>query len=1003
VAAGDVDGDGQPEVMAANWQGMLYILDADGKEKTHVVLAVRPTLLAAPDLDSDGQVDLLVGTVDGTIRALDATGNLRWQQGLDGAIRAIAPLDMDGDGQDEVVVASQDGVVALIDAEGVPRWARRSPGTILSLAPLPQEGLILLGQANSMLAMSVADGQPVWETPVTGGVWTIALLEYETDPVIAVGTDDGTILLLNNLGQSRGSTRLPSRVHTLAWSELDNRGQAELLARSGDYVYAFRQAVQGEAGAGVRDVATFPFWPDPAPFPEVPEGYISLVVVGDIMLARSIEERIDGYGAAYPFRAVAPLLQEADIAVGNLECVLALEGEPSAQPYILRAHPDVASGLQAAGFDVLNLANNHSLDYGEAGLEETIATLEAQGIVAVGAGRQSYAPVFVDVRGQRIAFLSRNAADDSPLGIAGVWEPDDLARDIRAARAQADAVVLLLHTGQDPTAAPSTEQRDLARAAIEAGAAFVAGFHRYEVLDTELYGDGFIAYALGDFVFDIDIVDAARDGAILRVLLSPEGLARVDWIPTRLVNDVQPQAVAAPGGRVATQPLLTRVSEPLPPAPSPRPTYVLSATLAPEVGQLDVRQRIVFPNGTGDPLDDLYLFVLPNALPETFFLQEVAVQQHGRQVVPSYALAGTTLHIFFADNVQPNETITVSVGYSLSLPLLDTESEPPAGNLGYTTDGRIVQLGHWYPQLVPYRRGYGWETWDYTPVGDPFFTDLASYQVMITTPEGYEAFASAPAQQAGPNWYMALDPARDFALLVARGYDTAAQVVDGITVTSAFRQEDEEAGRAALREAAQALALFQELYGPYPYAALTVVEGEMYGGMEYSGIVLVGSPFYESYQARVDNRSQTVLPTLVVHEVAHQWWYNVVGNNQVYEPWLDESLARYSEFIYYQATYTQSLDWWWQNRIDGWGPTGYLDNTIYDYPDTIEYVHNLYGVGAHFIHDLRIRMGDEVFFRFLQRYYREYAWQRAVRRDFFRLVRETGTEVDDLLLVYFRK
>ena len=1003
VAAGDLDGDGRPEVAAINWQGTLYILDAAGQERTRAVLAARPTALAMPDLDGDGQADLLVGTADGTLRALSAAGNLLWQQGLEGPIRAVAPLDADGDGRREVVVAGQTGVIALIDAAGVPRWARRAPGIILSLATLPQDGLILVGQADSLLALSAGSGQPAWETPIAAGVWAIAPLEHKADPVIAVGTDAGAILLLNNQGQVRGRTQLPSRVHTLAWTDLDGQGPSELLARAGDYVYAFRQAVEGEAGAGVREVATFPYWPAASPFPPIPEGYISLVVVGDIMLARGTEARIDGYGVGYPFRGLEGLLQSADIAVGNLEGVLALAGEPAAQPYILRAHPDAAAGLRAAGFDVLNVANNHALDYGAAGLEETMATLAAQGMHAVGGGPQAYAPVVVEAQGRRVAFLARNASADSPIGIAGVWEADDLQRDIRAARAQADAVVLLLHTGQDPTAEPDARQRELARAAVEAGAALVVGYHRYETLDAEGYGDGFIAYGLGNFVSDIDIVDAARDGAVLRVLLSPAGLARVDWIPTRIVNDVQPQAVAAPGGRLAAQPLLTRVSEPLPPAASPRATYVLSATLAPEGGPLTVREQIVFPNSTADRLDDLYLFAFPNAYSASFFLRDIAIEQRGRVTNPSYTLAGTTLHLFLADGVRPNETITVSVAYSLSLPLLDAQVEAPGGNLGRSADGRIVQLGHWYPQLVPYRRGYGWETWDYAAVGDPFFADLADYRVLLTLPDGYEVYASAPGQRQGRSWYLELDPARDFAILAAQRYDTAVQAVGGITVTSAYRREDAEAGRAALKEAARALALYQELYGPYPYAALTVVEGEMFGGMEYSGMVLVGSPFYAAYQAQVDNRSQSVLPTLVVHEVAHQWWYNVVGNNQVTEPWLDESLARYSEILYYEAVYTPSVEWWWQSRIDGWGPTGYLDDTIYDYTDTLTYVHNLYGVGAHFVHDLRVRMGDEVFFLFLQRYYREYAWQRATRRDFFRLVGETGTAVDDLVQVYFRR
>lgn len=1003
IAVGDVDRDRLNEVLAATWTGSLFVIDGAGQTEAQWALDARPTALAATDLDGDTRAEILVGLEDGAVQLWDNTGHLLWQQGLREAVRTLFSSDMDGDGRREVAVAGRHGVVALFDDDGTPRWARRVPGTIVSMAGFAPDNLILLGQTSSILALQAETGLPTWEQPTGSGVWTMAVLVQSSGPVIAAGTDDGTIFLLNRQGQVRGRTQLPSRVHGLAWANLDGQGPAELLARSADYIYAYRQAIQGEPGAGQPSVPTFPYWPDPSPLPPVTEGRVAVAVVGDIMLARSIEERMVAYGPLYPFRAMAPLLQQADIAVGNLETVLALGGEPAALPYTLRAHPSMARGLQEAGFDLLNLANNHAPDYGPAGLTETIATLEGLGMQTVGAGPDAAAPVVLEVRGLRVAFLARNSARDPGPAIAGVQDEATLRRDIGLARAQADVVILLLHTGQEYTPEPSAEQRRLARAAVEAGAALVVGYHRYRTLDTERYGEGFIAYGLGNFVSDIDIEDAARDGAVLWVVLNEKGLARVDWIRTRTVDDVQPRPAAAAGGHLASEPLLIRADEPLPPPAGPRTTYVLSATVYPETGEVAVRQRVLFPNTTGDALKSLDFFVLPNAFSRTFALQEVTLSQKGLRFVPSYTLAGTLLRLFLADDIAPGETVTVSLSYSLSLPPLDSAEEPPDGNLGRTSDGRIVQLGHWYPQLVPYRRGYGWQVWDYYPVGDPFFTDIADYRVMLVVPANYRVMASVPGQLEGQSRLLALETARDLAIVVARDYDVASTTVNGIVVQTAFRREHAAAGRAILGDVARAMALFEEWFGPYPYTTFTLVEGEMFGGMEYSGMAVVGSPFFQAYQDQVDTRERTVLVPLAVHELAHQWWYGVVGNDQVREPWLDEALARYSEALYYEAVYSSSLDWWWQSRVDGWGPTGYVDNTIYDYPDTLTYVHNLYGQGAHFIHDLRQRMGDEAFFRFLQRYYREFAWQWVTRRDFFRLVNEAGAAVDDLLPVYFQK
>jgi poly-gamma-glutamate capsule biosynthesis protein CapA/YwtB (metallophosphatase superfamily) len=291
---------------------------------------------------------------------------------------------------------------------------------------------------------------------------------------------------------------------------------------------------------------------------------VELLAVGDIMLARTTEERMEVFGSSYPFATTGNLLRGADVAVGNLECALTTRSQPIPHKlYLFRAHPRHAVGFVEAGFDVLILGNNHTSDYGQAGLDETVETLRAHGLVYVGAGssaEEAYRPLFVEVKGVRLAFLSYAMSSFKQVP----WEmpPDThvayaevpvIQQAVREAREQADVVIVNLHAGIEYASSPSDEQRTLAYAAADAGADLVIGHEPHVVQDTEARGDCLIAWSLGDFVFDISAVDAARDGVVLRALLAADGLRSAELIPVRIVDDVQPQLVADEAGNPIVQ------------------------------------------------------------------------------------------------------------------------------------------------------------------------------------------------------------------------------------------------------------------------------------------------------------------------------------------------------------------------------------------------------------------------------------------------------------------
>jgi aminopeptidase N len=144
--------------------------------------------------------------------------------------------------------------------------------------------------------------------------------------------------------------------------------------------------------------------------------------------------------------------------------------------------------------------------------------------------------------------------------------------------------------------------------------------------------------------------------------------------------------------------------------------------------------------------------------------------------------------------------------------------------------------------------------------------------------------------------------------------------------------------------------------------------------------------------------------TIGVHEIAHQWWFGLVGNDQALEPWLDEALALYSERIFYEFTRASSgLDWWWEFRVDFFKPGGYVDMTIYEGGTFRSYTNAVYLNGARFMEALRTRMGDEAFYRFLKEYAAEYSYQRATTADFFALAgRHASSDISDLTSRYFQ-
>jgi len=256
---------------------------------------------------------------------------------------------------------------------------------------------------------------------------------------------------------------------------------------------------------------------------------IVIGAVGDIMLAGRWTPLLRDQGYDHPFGGVAATLAASDINLANLESPIAHGGrEYTAKRFRFRAEPEVAAAVRKAGFNLVTLANNHSMDFGAGALAETMANLEAAGVAWIGAGKdlaEARRAAIFTVKGKKIAFLGYSltqpveffAAGQRP-GTAPGYEQFFIP-DIARARREADYVIVSFHWGKEGCDTPTPFQRSIAHKAIDAGADVIIGHHPHVLQGIERYGNGIIFYSLGNFTF-ASKSRAADQSVIIRLRLN---------------------------------------------------------------------------------------------------------------------------------------------------------------------------------------------------------------------------------------------------------------------------------------------------------------------------------------------------------------------------------------------------------------------------------------------------------------------------------------------------
>jgi len=293
--------------------------------------------------------------------------------------------------------------------------------------------------------------------------------------------------------------------------------------------------------------------------------FVTLFFVGDIMLDRGVELEIKKNGNSdfkFPFLKIEKDLREADVLFGNLEGPISDKGQKVGSIYSFRTDPKSIDGLLFSGFDVLSVANNHMFDYSRVALEDTFSRLKKAGIDYVGGGfneSEAYSAKIKEVNGTKIAFLAFTdlcplswQATETKSGMAcpvgsqrdsfgALLDKDKLEKSIKNAKNQADLIVVSMHFGDEYKTFSTQKQKTIAKFAIDSGANLVIGHHPHVIQPVEKYQEGYIAYSLGNFIFDQNFSEETMKGLILKVFVENGKIKEVVPVEFKINQNFQPE------------------------------------------------------------------------------------------------------------------------------------------------------------------------------------------------------------------------------------------------------------------------------------------------------------------------------------------------------------------------------------------------------------------------------------------------------------------------------
>ncbi len=405
--------------------------------------------------------------------------------------------------------------------------------------------------------------------------------------------------------------------------------------------------------------------------------------------------------------------------------------------------------------------------------------------------------------------------------------------------------------------------------------------------------------------------------------------------------------------------------------------YALTLTYDHATPTLWGSAEVRYSNRQSAPLNEIYFRLFANYPDSGGKIVVARVTANGTAVTPTLQAQNTALRVPLAEPLAPGAAITLRLDLAVTIP---RHSDKHYAD--FTANDDITTLPTIYP-LIPAYDNAGWHLEISPTYGDWVYADASLYAVTLTTSSTLTVIASGTTidrrenDDATTTWRIVGAPMRDFHLVLANRLEKVSATVGDVTVNSWYEPADAAAGTRALQVAVNALRTFNDSFGAYPYRELDVVETPTTaGGIEYPGLIVIGRALYQNQAGR------DVLEFVIAHEVAHQWWYAVVGNDQVNAPWVDEALAQYSALLYFEkqrgASARQTIAQRYfepsYNAIRTAGRDAPADRPVAAYSED-EYVGIVYGKAPLFFDAIRTKMGDAKFFEFLRTYYERHRYK----------------------------
>ncbi len=410
-------------------------------------------------------------------------------------------------------------------------------------------------------------------------------------------------------------------------------------------------------------------------------------------------------------------------------------------------------------------------------------------------------------------------------------------------------------------------------------------------------------------------------------------------------------------------------------------------------GRFEGRQVVRMTNSETAALDRLVFRLLPNGR-KSYGGGSLEVRRavlNGAVLPVTLNDDATVLELGLPQPLQVGDSLTITLDFAGAVPH-DFGPNGPGGGGDETGYGifnlakNVLSLANAYPILAVYD-AQGWNVDPVSAIGDSVYSDMSFYSVKLCLPSGWTVAATGVevSRDDECSWHVG-GPVRDFFIAASPDFKMLEQQVGQVMVRSIYLPDDKAAAQQALTIAVRAVEVFEQRFGEYVFNQLDVVETPLIyaSGVEYPGLVLIDADLYEAPDG-------AGFPMTIAHEVAHQWWYSLVGNDVFDEPWLDEGLATYSSVLYIEDTpgAMRAQDYldYWRGRWDMLRQAGQdeavtMPLSYFEQPEKQKaYSPVVYLKSALFYEALREKIGDQAFFSALRKYYQQERYQVASSAD----------------------